>query len=97
MEVEAVVPTEEQPQTVQEINSEPLNEQALPEIVAPVKKPVSLLPESTEFQLAKSFLTSKIGVKHPVSMYDHLTRVIQHVLEQRPSNAVGRLGSCRFF
>jgi radial spoke head protein 4A len=61
-----------------------------PIVEAPVivKKKPTFLPEDTEFNLAKSFLLSKTGSKHPVSLYDHMTRVVQHCLEQRTQNAV---------
>jgi hypothetical protein len=49
----------------------------------------SLLPEDGEFLLAKSYLSSKIGVKHPVNFYEHLTTVIMHALESK-NNVVGR-------
>jgi hypothetical protein len=48
------------------------------------------LPEDSEFTLAKSFLTSKVGVKHPVSLYDHLTNLIMQTLETRNTNIVGK-------
>jgi hypothetical protein len=47
------------------------------------------LPEDTEFTLAKSFLSSKVGVKHPISLYDHITEVIMQALESRNTNTVG--------
>lgn len=65
------------------------------EPLAPKKKPV-YLPEDTEFHLAKSFLISKIGSKHPVSLYDHMSRIVQHVLEQRPQNAVDSFEAMSF-
>ncbi|KAI8925429.1 radial spokehead-like protein [Entophlyctis helioformis] len=47
-----------------------------------VKRDVSYVPEDTEFTLAKSFLNSKVGGK-TVSFYDHLTSIVNHVLETR--------------
>lgn len=49
------------------------------------------LPDDNEFVLAKSFLTSKIGVKHPFSIYDHLTNIIMKTLEHRDKNIVGSI------
>jgi hypothetical protein len=51
----------------------------------------SFLPEDAEFLLAKNYLTTKMGVKHPVSMYDHLTSIIMHSLESKSANIVGRI------
>jgi hypothetical protein len=67
---------------------------AEPVIAAPAlpKQPPiqnQFLPEDSEFTLAKSFLTSKVGVKHPVSLYDHLTNIIMQTLETRNTNIVG--------
>ncbi|KAI8909826.1 radial spokehead-like protein [Gorgonomyces haynaldii] len=95
-EVEAPpVPVEEQPPVPAQEEAPPVAEEqpAAPAVVEqpPVveKKPQqSFLSEGTEFSLAKTYLQSKVGVKYPVSLYDHLTRVVQHVLEQRPNNAV---------
>ena len=50
----------------------------------------SFLPEDGEFLLSKNYLASKMGVKHPVSMYDHLTRIIMHSLESKSANIVGK-------
>lgn len=57
-------------------------------ISAAVKQ--AFMPEDAEFLAAKSFLTSKIGVKHPVSMYEHLTTLIMHSLETKSNNLVGK-------
>ncbi|KAJ3302502.1 Radial spoke head protein 4 A [Kappamyces sp. JEL0829] len=48
----------------------------------------SFFPEEGEFLLAKNYLNSKIGVKHSVSMYNHLTKVIMHALESKNANIV---------
>ena len=50
----------------------------------------AFLPEDGEFMLAKNYLGSKMGVKHPVSMYDHLTSIIMHSLESKSANIVGK-------
>lgn len=51
----------------------------------------SFLPEDKEVLLAKSYLTTKVGVKHPISLYDHLTSMIMQSLETRNTNIVGIL------
>jgi hypothetical protein len=49
----------------------------------------SFLPAGAEFLKVKNYLTSSIGVKHPVSMYDHLTAVIMSSMESKNANIVG--------
>lgn len=46
------------------------------------------LSSDAEFMNAKSFLSSKVGVKHAVSVYDHITELIMNVLEKKDTNAV---------
>lgn len=99
-EVEAVLP-----EPAEEI-IEPIVEPVVPEpvkvietpppVVAPPKKKPTFLPEDTEFQLAKSFLVSKMGSKHPVSLYDHFAKMVQYCLEQRPQNAVDSFEALSF-
>jgi len=48
----------------------------------------SKLPEDADFLLAKNYLTSKVGVKHPISLYDHITTLIMKSMQSRNSNAV---------
>ena len=67
-----------------EMEKDPLAEK----ISARVKQ--TFLPEDGEFLLAKNYLSSKLGVKHPVSMYDHLTSIIMHSLESKSANIVGK-------
>jgi hypothetical protein len=71
---------------------ETIVEQAAPVVssaapVIPIQS--TFLSEDSEFVLAKSFLTSKVGAKHPVSLYDHLTNIIMQSLESRNTNVVG--------
>jgi radial spoke head protein 4/6 len=88
------------PQTVEEIEEQaehgPVIEQVRVDAAPPPKKKPTYLPEDTEFQLAKSFLVSKMGSKHPVSLYDHMSRMVQYCLEQRPNNAVDSFEALSF-
>jgi hypothetical protein len=60
-------------------------------VLALQKDPIQnqFLPDDNEFTLAKQFLTTKMGTKHPVSVYDHITTIIMKTLEQRDKNVVG--------
>jgi hypothetical protein len=80
-------------QVIEPVVEQPVVEQPLvePVVEQPTQPPIQtqFLPVDTEFTLAKSFLTSKVGVKHPLSLYDHLTNVIMQSLETRNMNVVG--------
>jgi hypothetical protein len=71
---------------------------ATPEPIIPAapKKQAVFLPVDIEFQNAKTFLSTRMGVKHPKSLYDHLTDIVQRVLEQKPNNAVDNLERISF-
>lgn len=51
-------------------------------------KPSAYIPEEAEVSLAKSFLKAQ-GKDGGVSVYDHLSVIVQRILETRPSNAYG--------
>ncbi|KAJ3101498.1 Radial spoke head protein 4 A [Phlyctochytrium planicorne] len=51
-------------------------------------RPESLLPEDSEFALAKAFLMTA-SAKTEMNLYDHLTTTVMRVLETRPKDAVG--------
>nr|KAJ3420715.1 Radial spoke head protein 4 A [Polyrhizophydium stewartii] len=53
----------------------------------PPKKEMSHMPEDTEFVLARSFLSSKVGGRS-FSLYEHLTSIVGHVLETRSQSAL---------
>lgn len=72
-----------QPGSEKRLDKDPLAER----ISAKLKD--TFLPEDAEFMLAKSYLSSKMGVSHPVSLYDHLTSLIMHAMESKSSNVVG--------
>lgn len=85
----AVEPTQDTPRT------EPVD---APSAAAPFEAPIIakkklFIPETAEFVRAKNYLGSKVGVKHPVSLYDHLAGIVQSVLELRPTNAVDQFES----
>jgi hypothetical protein len=72
-----------------EEDSEVAKDPIVEKIAARVKQ--AFLPEDGEFLLAKNYLGSKMGVRHPVSMYDHLTSIIMHSLESKNANLVGNI------
>ena len=72
-----------------EEDSEVAKDPIIEKIAARVKQ--AFLPEDGEFLLAKNYLGSKMGVRHPVSMYDHLTSIIMHSLESKSANIVGNI------
>ena len=51
------------------------------------KKDIQL--EDAEFINAKTYLSTKLGVDS-VSMYDHLTNLVSHLLERKPDNSLGK-------
>ncbi len=80
----------EQPQIVPDTVQEVINTETTAAVPRQPPIQAQFLPEDSEYHLAKSFLQSKVGVKHPVSVYDHLTNIIMQTLETRNSNVVGK-------
>ncbi|KAJ3270098.1 Radial spoke head protein 4 A [Terramyces sp. JEL0728] len=50
--------------------------------------PASLFSDDNDFWQAKNLLNTKMGVKAPINLYDHLTNVIMHAMETKASNVV---------
>ncbi|KAJ3000272.1 Radial spoke head protein 4 A [Globomyces sp. JEL0801] len=73
-----------------ELPEEPISVAEEPKLVAESKsyKPPNFLTDENEFFQAKAYLSNKIGVKHPISLYDHLTSVIMQAMEKRSLNVV---------
>jgi hypothetical protein len=46
--------------------------------------------EDSEYSAAKAYLSTK-SVKEGISVYDHLTSLVEKLLETKPSNAFGKL------
>ncbi|KAJ3260820.1 Radial spoke head protein 4 A [Boothiomyces macroporosus] len=52
------------------------------------KPQTTLFSDDNEFWQAKNFLNTKMGVKAPINLYDHLTNVIMHAMETKATNVV---------
>lgn len=89
--IEVEVKEPEDPPTASEIISN-LPEIAIKDALAEKISNAVLLnhmPEDAEFLLAKNYLSTKMGVIHPLSLYDHLTTLIMHSIESKSTNIVG--------